>query len=277
MLLSEIYDRINEVAPKSLSDEMCAKFGFYDNSGVLIDSGEPIEGILFSLDFSAAAVDRAVDIGANLIVTHHPAIYGKISDVRIDDPLGNKLVRCLKNGISVVSMHLNLDSAKGGLDESLRDGILAACFKTIGAGMQVNDRFADTEREMYVLTKGAYGRAYDVPKTTLGNLTMELKGEFASEKIFFYGRSDTEIGRVASFCGAGADEEAVRFAIAEGADAIVSADFKHHILTMAQEAGLSVIVMTHYASEHYGFKKFYEKIRRQMDVPCMYHTDEHLL
>lgn len=277
MLLNEVYAIADAIAPKSLSDEMCAKFGFYDNSGVLVDTGEPIDGILFSLDFSDAAVERAVDIGANLIVTHHPAIYGKISDIRLDDQLGNKLVRCLKNGISVLSMHLNLDSAQGGLDESLRDGILNACSKTTGAGMQVNENFADTEREMYVLTKGAYGRVYDVPQTTLGNLCVKLKGEFDSEKIFFYDRSDTEIKRVASFCGAGADEESVRFAKEEGADAIVSADFKHHVLTMAQEAGLSVIVMTHYASENYGFKKFYEKICRQVGVPCTYHTDEHLL
>ena len=54
----------------------------------------------------------------------------------------------------------------------------------------------------------------------------------------------------------GADEEAVAFAVKNGADVIVSSDFKHHVLTLANEKGIAVIALTHYASENYGFKKY---------------------
>ena len=74
MKLNEIYALLDAPAPRALSEEYCAKYGAYDNSGVLIDTGADIGKILFSLDLSAAAVREAEKAGANLIVTHHPAI-----------------------------------------------------------------------------------------------------------------------------------------------------------------------------------------------------------
>ena len=61
------------------------------------------------------------------------------------------------------------------------------------------------------------------------------------------------------------------------ADVIISADFKHHVIAMALEEGLSVIAMTHYASEYYGFRKFYKKIGQSTQIPCVLHADEILL
>ena len=42
------------------------------------------------------------------------------------------------------------------------------------------------------------------------------------------------------------------------------------------EKGLAVVELTHYASEEYGVKKYYEKIRRQVEIPCAFYTDERL-
>lgn len=268
MKLSEIYEIANGIAPKALSDEYCAKYGAYDNSGILVDCGEDIKGVLFSLDLSLAAIGEAMESGANLIITHHPAIYGKISNVRSDDErlLGGKLVKCLRAGISVIAMHLNLDGAEGGIDESLAEGI---CLSAGGPPEDV--------RLMHPLSGGGYGRVYGIREITLDGLAENMKSTFSSERILTYGDGERKIRRAASFCGAGADEDSVLFAKNEGADVIVSADFKHHVLTLAEESGLAVVALTHYASENYGYKKYYEKIRRQLDLPCAYHTDCRLL
>ena len=164
MKLCEFYNVANELAPKALSDEYCEKYGAYDNSGVLVDAGEEITGVLFSLDLTFAAIEEAIEKKANLIVTHHPAIYGKIDGVRKSDfqPLGEKLVLALKKGISVISMHLNLDTAKGGIDESLAQGICLSA----GAGT----RSPQNVQVMHPLSIGGYGRAYDVEKTPLEEL-----------------------------------------------------------------------------------------------------------
>ena len=267
MKLSEIYAVANEIAPKRLSDEYCKTYGAYDNSGVLVDTGKDVKKILFSLDLSKAAVAKAVEIGADLIITHHPAIYGKIGRICANDPLGGKLISCIEKGISVLSMHLNLDAAKGGTDESLMQGVQAAS-GFVGEG--------NGSMPMLALTDGGYGRVYDIQPLTAGELAKNMQGKFCSDKILVYGK-DKQLKKVASFCGAGGDEAAISFALSNGADGIISSDFKHHVVAAAVESGLSVIILTHYASENYGFKKYYEKICQQIAIPCEYHEDKDLL
>lgn len=267
MKLSEIYALADEIAPKKLSDEYCAKYGAYDNSGVLIDCGDEINGILFSLDLSGEAIEKAIANGCNLIHTHHPAIYGKIGDIRIDDALGKKVIACIKNGISLIAMHLNLDSAKDGIDENLQKGICAV------TGVSATEN----ETVMHPLSCGGYGRVYAVQKCSLAKLENGMEKEFSTDKILVYGDREKEISRVASFCGSGIDESAIAFAKEQGADVIVSSDFKHHHIALAIESGLAVIVLPHYASENYGFEKYYQKIRQRLGIPCVYHTDTILL
>ena len=268
MKLSKIYEIINTIAPKALSDEYCANYGAYDNSGILVDTGEEIDKIVFSLDFSLSAVKKAVEEGAQLIVTRHPAIYGKISEICVDafDPLGEKLNLCIKNGISVISMHLNLDCAKDGIDESLQKGLLNAT-KTTNT----------TPSVMHRVGQGGYGRVYAVNEISIETLAENIKKEFSTKRLSVYKNNARPIKKIASFCGAGADEETLRFAIEQKADIIISSDFKHHILAWAREKGLSVIALTHYASENYGYYQFYKKISQSLSTPCIYYTDEELL
>lgn len=263
MKLVDIYKECDFLAPKTLSDEYCAKYDAYDNSGILVDTGDEINRVVFSLDFSLQAIEKAEQTGANLIITHHPAIYGKISHLRVSDfdPIDSKLVRCLKKGISVISMHLNLDCAKDGIDESLAKALGKTGEQTL----------------MHPLSTGGYGRAYGVEQTCLGDFAEKVKANLQAKKVLIYGEENRKITRVASFCGGGADEESVRFAKEQGADVIVSSDFKHHIITLAKESNLAVVALTHYASECYGFEKFYQKIRRSISLPCEFCTDETLL
>lgn len=268
MKLSEVYKIADALAPKSISDEYCAAFGAYDNSGILVDCGEEIKGIVCTLDLSFAAIDKAIAVGANLIITHHPSMYGKINHARCDadDLTEQKLVKCIKNGISVISMHLNLDCAEGGIDESLAQGIARSAGGELGSCAL-----------MHKMETGGYGRVYDIQETKLSDLAQNMQKEFSSKRIWLFGEDKKSVTRAASFCGAGADEGAVIFAKKNGAEVMVSADFKHHVITLAVESGLAVIVMTHYASENYGFRKYYEKICQQVKIPCEYHTDENLL
>lgn len=271
MKLSEVYKIADEIAPKQLSDEYCRSAGAYDNSGLLVECCEEVTGIVCSLDLTNAAIDKAIANGANLIITHHPVIYGKIDHVCLGDQglLGGKLIRCIQAGISVVSMHLNLDVAKDGIDESLMDGILLATGETTGAGMR-------SVAIQHPVDGGGYGRVYDVKGLTLQTLVEGMKGVFSTEKILTYGDPKKEITRVASFCGAGVDERAIFFAKGMGAQVVISSDFKHHLIQLLVESGMSVIVMTHYASEQYGFEKYYKKIRERVDIPCVYHMENTL-
>lgn len=250
MKVSEIYRIIEEYAPKRISDEYCAAFGAYDNSGILIDSGENVEKALFALDCSSAAVERAMETGCKLIVTHHPVIYGKIGRI------AGQYARLLKNGISVISMHLNFDCAPGGIDEYLMMGLG-------GRNPVYFERFAS----------GAYGRVSEISPVPFSAFVEHVQREFHAKRLFSYGPEKT-VRRVASFCGAGASEDAVAFAAENGADVVVSSDFKHHIITGALEEGLNIVCLTHYASEIYGFFKICKILERRLAFPCVFHTEE---
>lgn len=271
MKLSKIYAELDAVAPKRLSDEYCQKYGAYDNSGVLVDTGEEIDKVLFTLDLTTAAVQEAKSIGAKLIVTHHPVIYGGKTSFTQASPMDKNLLACMRLGISIVSMHLNLDTAQDGIDENLALAVKKAA-KKVGKSKSVKTATA----LMHPLSEGGYGRAYAVSACKLHELASSLQEELACARVHVYGAKE-EVKKAVSCCGAGVDESSIAFAIEQGADVLISSDFKHHLIVSALENGVSVIAPTHYATENYGFRKYYEKISKALSIPCVLHEDKQLL
>lgn len=253
MRLKNVYDAVDELAPFALSKEYCDTYNFYDNSGILIECGE-VKGVLCSLDLSLRAVEEARRAGANCIVTHHPAIYQPLSSLKE----GSAVLACARAGIGVISAHLNLDSAPGGIDEELMLGL---------GGISC--------RSMHILTDGSYGKVFSVPEEPLAAFAERVKARFSTERVVVYGEG--KVGKVASFCGAGMDESTVAFALAEGADTFVSSDGKHHLIAALVEQGVNVLLLTHYAAENYGFVRFAENLRSKLEVPVTVFTDERLL
>lgn len=260
MKLSELYAVLEEVAPVSLSEEFCRVYGAYDNSGVLIDCGAEINGALFSLDFSLAAITEAKKRGFNAIVTHHPAIFRGITKLNISsDPQAKAIERCVKGNISVISMHLNYDAAPEGIDYYLMKGL-----------------GGENAVIMNVLSRGGYGRVYDVPSADFASFVQAAKTTFDTERLVSYGGLKKKIGRAASFCGAGCDDNAIAFALENGADVFVSSDLKHHQITALLERGVNVIQLPHYAAEVYGFKRIVQKMNDRIAVPTCFYREKGL-
>lgn len=257
MKLSEVFDVLQSVAPVALSNEFCAKCDMYDNSGYIIDFGGEVTGALFSLDLSLGAVEQAKRLGYNLIVTHHPAIFGGVKNFNVrTSPQAKCLAECLKCGISVISMHLNFDAAPKGIDYYLMQGLGG------------NDG-----KLMVELSAGGYGRVYDVPKTNFFDYFDSVKKTFASERALRFGK-DGKISRVASFCGSGCDENSIEFAANNNADVFVSSDIKEHQIAELLGRGIKVIQLTHYSSEAYGFNRIYKKISTDLPVSSFYFDEE---
>lgn len=259
MRVEEVFKLLEtRVAPVKLSDDFCAKFKTYDNSGIVINCGNEVTGALFSLDLSEAAVNRASELGYNLIVTHHPAIYGGISRFDlVNNAQSRALASCLKNGISVVSMHLNFDAAPEGIDYYLMQGLGGTDCKVLA---QVEG--------------GGYGRAYSVCPRTMPELINDIKENFNTNRIIIHGGNNAKISKMASFCGAGLDDSAVAFAKSEKVGAVVSSDLSHHRISELVESGIAVIQLTHYCCETYGFNKIYQNVKTGLQIPSSYFSDE---
>lgn len=271
--IGEIYQMLDGFAPKVLSDAYCEKFGKYDNSGILIDTGDEIKGVLFSLDLSLGAIQTAKEKGANLICTHHPAIFHGIKKIDVNDSYERKIAECIKLGISVLSMHINLDMAQGGIDEWLYLGLSKCAFSPLG-GLD-EPKILETVEIGGKL--GEYGRCFSVSEISLTALLEECKKEFGWKNLCVFENGQKPIKKIGSFCGSGCDEDTVRFCVQNGADLIVSADIERHVLSYALENGIAVVMPTHYGTETYGFKKFYERIRERLAIPCHFWQDEMML
>ncbi len=87
----------------------------WDNVGLQLGSGEqPVKKVLLTLDVTENAIAQAVENGFDLIVSHHPFIFKAVK--KICDP---RFLTLIKNDISVIASHTNLDVVKGGVNTVL--------------------------------------------------------------------------------------------------------------------------------------------------------------
>ena len=97
----------------------------WDNVGHLVgDPEQEVERILVALDITERVVQEAIDCGAQLIVSHHPVMNVRwhereMQTLRPDTRLGGVLTTLVKNDISTICMHTNLDAADGGVNDCL--------------------------------------------------------------------------------------------------------------------------------------------------------------
>ena len=242
--ISDFMTLIDEIAPLSLSCKMIEK-GSYDNSGLLVKMSDKADKILFTLDLSVKAVLYAIDNGFDTILTHHPAIYSPIKTISID--ADKALAMALKNGLNIISMHLNLDVAEQGIDCSLCQGLG-------GKDIQIIE-VVDGEQ--------GYGRRAKVEKQSINEFVKNIKNTFGSEKVISYG--DKPVENIASFCGSGGGCAVENLDKLDGVDTIVSSDFAHHHIKEIIERDKNVVIIPHYVSEQFGFYKFYEVVKQKLD------------
>lgn len=93
----------------------------YDNAGFLVgDPAREVSGVLATTDVTDEVIDEAIALGANLIVSHHPLIFGGLKRLTPDSATPRMVIRLIENGIGVYAAHTNLDNLQQGVN-----GILA--------------------------------------------------------------------------------------------------------------------------------------------------------
>ncbi len=149
------------------------------------------------------------------------------------------IAKAIQKGLNIISMHLNLDIAKDGIDDCLAQGL---------GGKNLN-----------VLNLGfiGYGKEFTVEEKTLDCYAEKIAKEFGTKRLLVYGNSNEIIKTVASFCGAGGSEGCV---YSGKANLVVTSDLAHHEIKAIIEKGKNLIILPHYTAENYGFTKFYKKI-----------------
>ncbi len=182
----------------------------HDFVGVMLSTKkEEINNIVLCLDLDEE-VYNLLDKDVDLIITHHPFLYGK-SKVQIlkNDPLKKSLYDKLSNrGIGVISMHTNFDEAKDGMNDVL--SLL----------LNLNDVYAPNKFPMMRI--GYLPNKMDI-ETFIKYVKEKLNVNYAL--LENYGK--TNIEKVAIIGGGGSSYYQV--ALEENADIFVSSDASHHI------------------------------------------------
>jgi dinuclear metal center YbgI/SA1388 family protein len=107
MDLAEIVAAIDEIAPPELAeagDPIGRQMGPADAD---------VERVLVALDVTPDVAREAVELGADLMISHHPLIYRPLDSLDPAAPLGRSLALMLEEGIALYVAHTNLDAAVG--------------------------------------------------------------------------------------------------------------------------------------------------------------------
>lgn len=224
MKVKDITGAIEEFAPLSVQES-------WDNSGLIIGSPESeVSGVLFGFDCTPELVDEAVETGADMIVTHHPLIFGGIKKISPEDPVGLAVMKAVAAGISVYAAHTTADKVISGVSGAMAERL----------GL-VNVRILEKDGENSGL--GAVG---DLPSPMSAEEAVKyVKEKFSLTAARCSRYIGTPVSRIA-MCG-GSGSSLIPEAMAAGAQLYVSGDISYHHFFTPQ--GFMVMDIGHFESE----------------------------
>jgi dinuclear metal center YbgI/SA1388 family protein len=213
----DVLEFLQELAPFELAEE-------WDNVGLMAGSeNKNVNRMLLCLDVTAAAINKAADIQADLIVTHHPLIFKGLKRVTEDDIQGSRIYAA----ISVISAHTNLDHADTGVNARLASVL----------GLSDTEVFGRGPGRVGILKK----------KTSLEAFVCHVRKCLDVPHVAVIGRAPAGVRKVAVFSGSFDDDLcAVKNS---GADVTVTGELKYHTALDAREAGMCFIAAGHFHTE----------------------------
>lgn len=97
----------------------------YDNSGLLVGNPEKeIQGILITLDTTEDVVREAIDLGCNMIISHHPIIFKGLKKLTGKTYIERVVIEAIKNDIALYAIHTNLDAIEKGVNKTIADRLV---------------------------------------------------------------------------------------------------------------------------------------------------------
>lgn len=220
--VKNIYDLIEEYAPKELAWEG-------DNVGLLVGSMDAqVKGIVFAVDVNLGAINMAKEIGANVIISHHPVIFMPLKELTDKTPTGKVLQMAIKNDINIISAHTNLDAADEGVSQTLAEV----------AGLE----------NIYTPESANLMRVGELKETaSIDDFINGIKKALKIDKIAVSKDYPENIKSVAVVSGRGCS--LLYEAKQTGADVMLLGEIKHENAVYADVMGLCVISCGHHETE----------------------------
>lgn len=232
MRLNKIVQTLEEIAPPELADD-------FDKGriGLILGLKDDVSRIAVALDANSYVLEKAAEIGADMLITHHTLIFHPVNI--ISKSLADSLKIALEHEISLYSMHTNYDRAEGGIND-----VLAASL-----GLK-NIRASEI------------GRIGEIETCSSAELAAHVSD--CLQTPVMYAGEKQEISKVMVVGGSGFQKEFLEIASENGVDAFISSELKHDILRTHED--LCLIDATHYATENPGMEALCPRLRRLLGV-----------
>ena len=209
----------------------------FDNVGFLVGfAAQEVSKILIALDITDEVVSEAVKMGADLIVAHHPLFFD-LKSVTDNDRIGRKVVNLVRNGISAICMHTNLDAARGGVNDTM------AALLGLNYVKLLSEDGMGPDGEPYGI--GRYGELSE--PVSMSAFLYLVKSKLNSNGLRYHD-AGKPVKRVAVLGGSGGGD--MKHAIKKGCDTFVTADIRYDVFLAAKEEGLNLIDADHFCSEN---------------------------
>ncbi|HQW84889.1 MAG TPA: Nif3-like dinuclear metal center hexameric protein, partial [Ferruginibacter sp.] len=115
MKIQEILSFLEIVAPPSLQES-------YDNAGLITgNSNWQCTGIITTLDATEEVVLDAIEKKCNLIIAHHPIIFGGLKKITGKNHVEQTIITAIKSDIAIYAIHTNLDNVLHGVNATIAD------------------------------------------------------------------------------------------------------------------------------------------------------------
>ena len=242
--LNRIAERIGNLAPLETQES-------WDNSGwqIRLESAENAgaEKILVTLELSEEVVDEAVSAEVQMIVCHHPLIFGGIKKVDSKNVTGNMIVKLIQHGISVYATHTPFDKCSGGNNDYLGQLLGLTEIQLIPGDETGICRMGERKEPVTAAKLAAEYAARTGQDVRSYRLT---------------GNSGQLVKRVGLCTGAGSEFFAV--AAAAGCDLFVTGDVKYHEAQHARELGITLLDLGHFGSEQIFTENMAAFLRREL-------------
>lgn len=224
-----IIEFMESFAPEHLAES-------WDNVGLMVgDIDMDVKKVLVSLDIDDSVIDEAIDLKADMIITHHPFIFGNIKNIISTTAVGRRAMKLIKNDIAVYSAHTNLDITQGGTNDVLAKIIGLENIETL---LMDNDGMNGLGRVGELKNKMKFIDFAHILKSRIGLLNMTITGN-----------KDKIVKKVALCTGAGSGNEFMSAAQKRKCDVYVTGDLRYHEAQFANNIDLCVADITHYGSE----------------------------
>lgn len=229
MLVSELHFALLDRFPREDAEA-------WDHVGLSVgDPDAEVAGVACALDATADAIVRTVELGANVLLTHHP-VY--ISAPDCFAPASSAchgssaaVYEAARRGVSVISLHTNLDRSKEAR---------AALPALMGlAALSSLEHVAEPDVP-------GLGAVCDIEQTSLGEFASAAQSAFDTS-AHVWGDAASSVRRVAFMGGSLGDFG--EHALACGCDAVVTGELGYHRAQDLALRGLSVVLLGHDRSE----------------------------